>query len=172
MDRGGWPADWDDRKAGFGCPLCASLGSDADDDHALLVATLPSTEIRLERRSRLPGYCIVIWRHGHVAEPTQLSPEAASGYWSDVVEVSRAIELEFQPVKMNSMTLGNWVPHLHTHLLPRFENDPAPGGPITWADVFNDVPNPPATLRQQAQRLAVRLLSGGGATAAQLPEAK
>lgn len=171
MDRGGWPADWDARKAGIGCPLCASLGSDTADDHALLVATLPSTEVRLERRSRLPGYCIVIWRHGHVAEPTELSPLAASGYWSDVVDVSRAIELEFQPVKMNLLTLGNWVPHLHTHVVPRFENDPAPGGPITWADIFDDEPTPPSSLRQQAQRLAERLSSAGATTAAQPPSA-
>ncbi|MGI9031980.1 MAG: HIT family protein [Ilumatobacteraceae bacterium] len=159
MDRGGWPADWNDRKAGVGCPLCASLGSDSDNDHSLLVATMPSSEVRLERRSRLPGYCIVIWRHGHVAEPTELSPEAASGYWADVVMVSRAIELEFRPVKMNLFTLGNWVPHLHTHVVPRFEDDPAPGGPIAWTDVFKDEPTSPAPLREQADRLAGRLSS-------------
>jgi diadenosine tetraphosphate (Ap4A) HIT family hydrolase len=31
---------------------------------------------------------------------------------------------------MNYETLGNTVPHLHTHLLPRFEVDPAPGRPF------------------------------------------
>ncbi len=149
----------------MGCPLCASLGSDSDNDHSLLVATMPSSEVRLERRSRLPGYCIVIWRHGHVAEPTELSPEAASGYWADVVMVSRAIELEFRPVKMNLFTLGNWVPHLHTHVVPRFEDDPAPGGPIAWANIFKEEPTSPATLREQADRLAGRLSSASGATA-------
>jgi diadenosine tetraphosphate (Ap4A) HIT family hydrolase len=31
---------------------------------------------------------------------------------------------------MNYQTLGNSVPHLHTHLLPRFVEDPAPGRPF------------------------------------------
>ena len=32
--------------------------------------------------------------------------------------------------KMNINLLGNLVPHLHAHLLPRYEGDPAPGRPI------------------------------------------
>lgn len=30
---------------------------------------------------------------------------------------------------MNYLTLGNAVPHLHTHLIPRYYGDPAPGRP-------------------------------------------
>jgi diadenosine tetraphosphate (Ap4A) HIT family hydrolase len=59
------------------------------------------------------------------------------------------LEAEFQPMKMNLLTLGNWVPHLHTHVVPRYVDDPAPGGPITWADVFADEPIDEATLRSQ-----------------------
>ena len=68
-----WPADWDERKAGRDCPMCESMGS-GDNDHTVTIAELPHTEVRLERRSRLPGYCIVVWRHGHVAEPGDLDP--------------------------------------------------------------------------------------------------
>jgi diadenosine tetraphosphate (Ap4A) HIT family hydrolase len=135
----GWPDDWDERKAGVDCPLCAGLGSESDDDHAVFVTELTSSEVRLERRSRLPGYCMVIWRHGHVAEPTELDAKAASEYWSDL------------------LTLGNWVPHLHTHVVPRYPNDPAPGGPITWADIFNEHPTPPEVLHGQAAVLRARL---------------
>jgi diadenosine tetraphosphate (Ap4A) HIT family hydrolase len=28
------------------------------------------------------------------------------------------------------MTLGNGVPHLHTHVTARYWDDPAPGGPL------------------------------------------
>jgi len=170
--RTGWPDDWSARKAGRDCPLCAGLGSDAPDDHALFVAELESSEVRLERRSRLPGYCIVIWRHGHVAEPTALDPDAATRYWADVLRVSRAVEQEFAPLKMNLLTLGNWVPHLHTHVLPRYRDDPAPGGPITWADIFDDEPTPLATLRGYAVRIRAFLRDepgqAGGHPASQL----
>ena len=151
--------NWSERKAGADCPLCAGLGHDSSDDHAVFVAALAASEVRLERRSRLPGYCIVIWRRGHVAEPTELDAAAAGEYWADVLAVSRAIELEFQPVKMNLLTLGNWVPHLHTHVVPRYPDDPAPGGPITWADMFTGEPTPPDVLGRQATSLRARLAS-------------
>ena len=31
---------------------------------------------------------------------------------------------------MNYETLGNSLPHLHTHLVPRFAEDPRPGQPF------------------------------------------
>jgi hypothetical protein len=71
MTSSAWPEDWQRRMAGEACVLCASLGL-GDNDHTVAVAELAYTEVRLERRSRLPGYCIVVWRHGHVAEPTEL----------------------------------------------------------------------------------------------------
>ena len=110
MGYSGWPDDWDERKAGVDCPLCAELGSDTDEDHGMFVAALSSSEVRLERRSRLPGYCVVVWRHGHVTEPTELDAEAAGEYLSDVLAVSRAIEAEFLPLKMNLLTSGTGFP--------------------------------------------------------------
>ena len=42
-------------------------------------------EVHLERRTRLPGYCIVVWRPGHAAEPTGPGPAAAGRYWQEVL---------------------------------------------------------------------------------------
>jgi diadenosine tetraphosphate (Ap4A) HIT family hydrolase len=155
-----WPADWTERKAGVDCLLCAEIGDQSDSDHGIFVAELASTAVRLARRSRLPGYCIVSWRHGHVAEPTELDPQAAGAYWADVLAVSRAIQNEFNPVKMNLLTLGNWVPHLHTHVVPRYHGDPSPGGPITWADMFNDEPDDAQVEHARATRLRTLLAIG------------
>jgi diadenosine tetraphosphate (Ap4A) HIT family hydrolase len=145
----GWPDDWDERRAGRDCPLCASLGG-GDNDHTVDVATLPHAEVRLERRSRLPGYCIVVWRGRHVAEPTELDPDEAAGFAADVVAVGRALEAAFSPVKVNYSTLGNWVPHLHTHVVPRYPDDPAPGGPLPWDALFAPAATPAAVLADQA----------------------
>jgi diadenosine tetraphosphate (Ap4A) HIT family hydrolase len=76
------------------------------------------------------GYAYVIWRGRHVAEPTELSDVEASGYWSEVLLVARAIERLYTPCKMNYQLLGNAVPHLHAHLVPRYLDDPAPGKPL------------------------------------------
>jgi diadenosine tetraphosphate (Ap4A) HIT family hydrolase len=151
-----WPADWDQRLAGVGCALCATMGQ-GDNDLAIAVTDLPYSYVALERRSKLAGYCVVIWRHGHVAEPMDLAPEDASGYWRDVLAVAGAIRDEFEPVKLNFFTLGNYVPHLHTHVVPRYLDDPAPGGPIGWEQMFFVDPRPEAQLQRQAAALRSRL---------------
>lgn len=152
MAERGWPADWTERMAGQGCPMCAALGQ-GDNDFWVSVFTGEVAEVHLERRSRLPGYCIVVWRHGHVAEPGDLDPLQASRYWAEVLATGRAVRARFNPVKLNYMTLGNTVPHLHTHVLPRYQDDPAPGGPIAWEAIFAADPVPEAELRRQAADL-------------------
>jgi diadenosine tetraphosphate (Ap4A) HIT family hydrolase len=138
--------------AGQACPLCAALGK-GDNDSWVSVFTGEVAEVHLERRSRLPGYCIVVWRHGHVAEPGDLDPPRASQYWAEVVAAGRAVQTRFRPVKLNYLTLGNTVPHLHTHVLPRYLDDPAPGGPIAWEAIFAADPVPEAELHRQAADL-------------------
>jgi diadenosine tetraphosphate (Ap4A) HIT family hydrolase len=156
MTEPAWPEDWADRVAGKDCPLCAAVGT---GDNAFSVAVFDGdvAQVRLERRSRLPGYCLVIWRLGHVAEPDDLDPGQASRYWAEVMAAGRAVRAQFGPVKMNYMTLGNTVPHLHTHVLPRYRDDPAPGGPIAWQDIFSPGPVPDADLHRQAADLRALL---------------
>ena len=40
----------------------------------------------------------------------------------------------FKPFKLNYEALGNGTPHVHWHLVPRYESDPHPRGPI-WEDL-------------------------------------
>jgi diadenosine tetraphosphate (Ap4A) HIT family hydrolase len=49
-----------------------------------------------------------------------------------VCATERAIRKVLEPVKVNVASLGNQVPHLHWHVIPRFTNDPQFPLPI-WA---------------------------------------
>ena len=80
------------------------------------------------------GYTIVIWRGRHVAEPTELSADEASQYWHEVLEVGRRLEQRLEPVKLNYDLLGNSLPHLHTHVIPRYAEDPRPGWPFPFPE--------------------------------------
>jgi diadenosine tetraphosphate (Ap4A) HIT family hydrolase len=152
MSNRGWPEDWEQRKDGKDCPMCVSLGA-GDNEHTLAVTELPFSEVRLERRSLLPGYCIVVWKFGHVAEPTQLDDDNAAGYWRDVLAVARAVQTRFDPMKINLLTLGNWVPHLHTHVVPRYRDDPSPGGPLPYEAMFAQEPAAPEILKEHTDRI-------------------
>ena len=75
------------------------------------------------------GYCVVIWRGRHVADPTELTTDEAHAYFDEVLRVGRAIETHYKPIKMNFEMLGNSLPHLHTHVVPRYPSDGEPGHP-------------------------------------------
>jgi diadenosine tetraphosphate (Ap4A) HIT family hydrolase len=87
----------------------------------------------LARHPVRPGYAYVIWKGRHVTEPTDLSAEEAAGFWCEVARVARAVEEQYRPVKMNWLHLGNGVPHLHVHLVPRPRDDSSAGGPLEAA---------------------------------------
>ena len=69
-----------------------------------------------------------------MAEPTELSEAEAAVYWHEVLLVGRALEEALEPVKLNYDILGNSLPHLHTHVVPRYADDPRPGWPFPFPD--------------------------------------
>jgi diadenosine tetraphosphate (Ap4A) HIT family hydrolase len=87
----------------------------------------------------------------------ELSAEEQAAYWVDVALVARAIDAAFHPMKINLMTLGNWGPHLHTHVVPRYLDDPAPGNPIHYPDMLTEQPLPETTIREWAALLRPHL---------------
>ena len=69
-----------------------------------------------------PGFCRVIWR-AHVAEMTDLSPAERRCLMERVFGVEAALRQVLRPAKVNLASLGNQVPHLHWHVIPRFADD-------------------------------------------------
>jgi diadenosine tetraphosphate (Ap4A) HIT family hydrolase len=122
----GWPRDWAARVAGTTCDLCEDITPD-ESQWGIRIYRGKTADAVLQRADVRRGYTLVIWRGSHVTEPTELSPDDAAAYWSDVLTVARGLIEYYQPMKMNYQVLGNTTPHLHTHLLPRYLDDPAGG---------------------------------------------
>src|ERR1700751_377890 len=116
--------------------MCADLGS-ALKPFVVRVLDGRGSDGYLGRSPVRRGYCYVIWKGRHAAEPNELSAEEACGFWGEVAVVASAVERRYQPVKMNWLSLGNGAPHLHVHLVPRYADDPYAGGPIE-KDAFDD----------------------------------
>lgn len=124
-----WPQNWDMLVQGIGCEMCEA-GRPESDSYGLRIWKAEHTDAYLQRADIQRGYTIVIWRGRHIVEPTELEADEACAYWSDVLAVARGLIAYYRPLKMNYDTLGNSLPHLHTHLIPRFVTDPAPGRPF------------------------------------------
>lgn len=69
-----------------------------------------------------PGFCRVIWK-AHVAEMTDLPLAAQQELMGVVLAVEGAMREVMRPDKVNLASLGNMVPHLHWHVIPRFADD-------------------------------------------------
>ena len=71
----------------------------------------------------LPGFCRVIWNR-HVSEMTDLTYGEREHLMALVFVVEEAIRHVMHPDKVNIAALGNMVPHIHWHVIPRFKDDP------------------------------------------------
>lgn len=91
-----------------------------------------------------PGHTLVIPKR-HVASFFELSVEERSDLLDLLARAKQDLEQELNPVAYNigvndGPAAGQTVPHLHIHLIPRFEGDQSdPRGGVRW--IFPDKAN-------------------------------
>jgi diadenosine tetraphosphate (Ap4A) HIT family hydrolase len=78
-----------------------------------------------------PAFYRVIW-NAHVAEWTDLPPPDRSRIMQAVAKVETVLREHLKPSKVNLASLGNVVPHLHWHVIARFDWDARWPAPV-WA---------------------------------------
>ncbi|MEY5097659.1 MAG: hypothetical protein RJA36_378 [Pseudomonadota bacterium] len=109
------------------CPLCR-------EDGGLLIAR--HEKFRIIRATGadaadFPAFYRVIW-NAHVAEWTDLVPAERSQIMQAVAKVETVLRQLLQPSKINLASLGNVVPHLHWHVIARYDWDSRWPAPV-WA---------------------------------------
>jgi diadenosine tetraphosphate (Ap4A) HIT family hydrolase len=124
-----WPGNWDRLISGKDCTFCTARGQDRNQWGARIHLGKYS-DAYLQSADVQRGYTLVIWKGRHIVEPVELSDDESAGYWLETMQVARVLMAYYQPLKMNYETLGNTSPHLHTHLVPRYVEDPRPGQPF------------------------------------------
>lgn len=78
-----------------------------------------------------PGFCRVIWG-AHAKEMTDLTEPERAHLMTVVFAIEDILRETLQPAKINLASLGNQVPHLHWHVIPRFPDDAHFPDPV-WA---------------------------------------
>jgi diadenosine tetraphosphate (Ap4A) HIT family hydrolase len=128
-----WPEEFYARRRGDGCAMCAE-GRPDETPYGVRIHAGEVSDAYLQRADVQRGYTIVIWRGRHVAEPTELGDGEAALFWLELLRVGRALEGHLRPVKVNYQLLGNELPHLHAHVVPRYADDPKPGWPFPFPE--------------------------------------
>jgi diadenosine tetraphosphate (Ap4A) HIT family hydrolase len=122
------------------------------EDHSdLQIIELEHSFAVLNRDQYFPGYTLLFTRR-HVTELFHLDQAVRAALMEEVSTVAKALHTLFQPDKINYELLGNMVPHIHWHLIPRFATDPLWPRPI-WAESHDEIILTPAEYRQRIQAI-------------------
>lgn len=107
------------------CELCHSTGDE-------VLCEGEQFRVVLIDDANYPGFCRLIWRE-HQAEVTDLH-ELDRMLMMDVLwQIETVVRTVMQPTKINLASLGNRVPHLHWHIIPRYVDDAHFPAPV-WAE--------------------------------------
>ena len=109
-------------------PTCkACQGTWPHADH--FIADLGLSQAYLHEDQFFPGWTVVVFRR-HATELFQLAPTERMQLMEEVTLVAKALAQVFESRKINYELLGNQLPHIHWHLIPRLTTDPAPLEPV------------------------------------------
>ena len=97
------------------CSLCEKPGGKIIFEDSFCRIIIPDENIF--------GLQRIIWNQ-HVKEISELNQEELNHLFKKVCFVENSIKKTFSPNKINIASLGNHVPHLHLHIIPRWKTDP------------------------------------------------
>lgn len=115
------------------CQMCTKW----DDEPDLRIVELAHCYVLLNRDQFFSGYTFVFTK-AHETELFHLDQPTRTAIMEEVSRVASALYNTFRPDKINYELLGNMVPHMHWHLVPRFAGDPLWPRPI-WSEPHEPV---------------------------------
>ncbi len=116
----------------------------------ILIKETEFSRIYLNRDQKHPGRCVVQFKD-HKTEYFQLTEDERNGFFRDVAAAAEAIWKLYSPNKINYATFGDLVPHVHIHVVPKYE------GGLDWGVPFDDT-HPKKLLSEEEYMEAVSRL--------------
>ena len=98
-------------------------------DLMIQVMPLEASTLCLFKEQTHRGRCVVAYRN-HVNELFELSDGELTVFMRDVARAAKAIKTAFGPNKINYGAYSDKLPHLHIHLVPKYEGGAAWGSPF------------------------------------------
>jgi diadenosine tetraphosphate (Ap4A) HIT family hydrolase len=132
------------------CRYCNSA-----DDISVKVADLEAGFLLLVRDQKHKGRCILALKD-HKTEVFKMEAEELQAWARDLSRAAGALWKTFSPDKINYAIFGDLYPHIHVHLVPKYEGGPEWGGPF-GLDLSGDNLMPPEELENRAEQIRKNL---------------
>lgn len=147
------------------CPLCETIAKARGSGHPLFIAELRESLVLLGENQGCPGWCVLVLKehHEHLGD---LTIARQTRVFAEVARAAAAIRQVFGPLRLNYECLGNQVPHIHWHVIPRHANDPTPRLPV-WGWPAEQLRG--AIAQTERESLVLKLREAIAATASAKP---
>lgn len=131
------------------CPLCI-------EDGGICLVRTKQYRIVAPCEPEFLGLIRVIWNE-HVVEMTDLEILPRNDFMRAVYFVEESVRQMMNPDKINLASLGNVVPHLHWHIIPRWLDDSYFPVPI-WGQRQREISAEKVSQRQSDEQLLMRYI--------------
>ena len=109
------------------CLYCSKLP--VLDELMIKIADLQVSQLFLFKEQSHPGRCNVVYNE-HGVEFHELTDQERASFMQDVANAAQAIQLSFNPDKINYGAFADKISHLHFHLVPKYAGGYNFGGVI------------------------------------------
>ena len=134
------------------CKACEQIWPRADH----LIADLGLSKAYLHDDQFFTGWTVVVFQR-HATELFHLAPTERIQLMEEVSRIAKALAQALGAMKINYELLGNQLPHIHWHIIPRLKHDPAPLEPV-WRVPHEPVIRTAAELQSDIQRIQQALV--------------
>lgn len=109
----------------FSCKICEKVWPPSDH----YIGDLGLTRAYVFEDQFFTGWTVLVLKD-HRTELFQLTRDERTKLIEEVSRAGEALTEIFDVEKINSELLGNQVPHIHWHVIPRLKSDPDPLKPV------------------------------------------
>ncbi|MBF2002946.1 MAG: HIT family protein [Synechococcales cyanobacterium M58_A2018_015] len=105
------------------CLICQRLAAWRQGSNPHVICELEHSLFVVGDHQFHRGYSLVLFKQ-HVRELHELSAAMQTTLFQEVMYAANVIVATFHPYKMNYACYGNSEPHVHWHIIPRYQTDP------------------------------------------------
>lgn len=133
------------------CKACSGQWPRADH----FIADLGLSMAYLHDDQFFSGWTVVVFKR-HATELFHLAPTERIQLMEEVNRTAKTLAEVFGARKINYELLGNQLPHIHWHLIPRLPDDPAPLEPV-WRVQHDPIRPPASEVQDRIERIRTGL---------------